>query len=91
MNLKIQLYSLVYSFIFGLVFSLLVKLNYKFLFCRRKYIQILINFIFMFIVSFLYFIGNIIINNGVLHIYFLFVLLLGWYVGTIFLVKFLKK
>lgn len=91
MNLKIQLLSFGYSFVFGLIFSGLVRFNYKVLFFTKKHIQILGNFLFLLDVSLLYFLGIRYINNGILHIYFLILLLMGWYIGNVILDKILKK
>lgn len=91
MNLKIQLYSLGFSFVFGIIFSLLVKLNHKVLFNVKKHIQILGNFLFLLDVSLCYFLCIKFINQGILHIYFLLLFLLGWYIGFVMLDKFKKK
>lgn len=91
MSLDIQLYSLGFSFIFGLVFCLLIKINYKFLFMSKKVIQIIGDFVFLIDMSLLYFLGIKIINNGILHIYFFIMFILGWVFGYWLLDKFYKK
>lgn len=91
MNLKIQCLSLVFSFIYGMFFSFFVKINHKFLFNSKGIIKVLCNFLFMFDVSLGYFFLIKKINNGILHIYFFIMFLLGWYIGFTFIVKFLKK
>ena len=91
MDLKIQLLSLGFSFVFGLLFSIFVKMNYKLLFLSKKHIQIISNFLFLLDMSLLYFFIIKFINNGVLHIYFLFLFLFGWYLGTFLLKIIIKK
>lgn len=91
MNLKVQLLSLGFSFVFGVIFSILVKLNYRVLFNVKKHIQILSNFLFLLDVSLCYFVCIKIINNGILHIYFLILFFIGWYFGKVILDKILKK
>lgn len=81
MSLKTQLLSLGFSFVFGFFFMLLIKFNYKFLFLSKKLIRIIGSFLFVFDMALLYFLIIKIINNGILHIYFLFMLLLGSYAG----------
>lgn len=91
MSLDIQLYSLGFSFVFGLVFSFFIKINYKVLFESRKTIKIIGDFLFLMAMSLLYFLCIKLINNGILHIYFFIMFILGWIVGYRLLVKFTKK
>ena len=91
MSLKTQLWSLGFSFIFGILFSILLKVNYKILFTTKKHIQILGNFLFLLDVSLFYFLSIKFINNGILHVYFLIIFFVGWYIGNILLNIFLKK
>lgn len=91
MDLNIQIYSLIFSFVFGVMFSLLLKINYRILFLSVKRIKIFSNFIFLLDVSLLYFLGLKLINNGILHIYFFIVFILGWIVGKILLDTFHKN
>ena len=91
MGLKIQLCSLGFSFIFGILFSILLKINYKILFTTKKHIQIISNFLFLLDVSLFYFLGIKFINNGIIHIYFLLIFFIGWYMGNTLLNIFLKK
>lgn len=91
MSLNIQIYSLIFSFVFGIMFSLLLKINYKVLFLCKSGIKIFSNFIFLLDISLLYFLGIKLINNGILHIYFFIVFLLGCFFGKIFLDILSKK
>ena len=76
MNLKLQIYSFVFSFLFGIILSVFTNLNYGLLFNKNKKIKILGNFLFLFDFSLIYFLGIKLINNGILHIYFLLLLIL---------------
>ena len=78
MNLKLQIYSFVFSFLFGIILSVFTNLNYRLLFNKNKKIKILGNFLFLFDFSLIYFLGIKLINNGILHIYFLLLLILGF-------------
>ena len=85
MSLKIQLFSFLFSFVFGLFFSLLIKINYRFLFMGKRWAMVIGDFIFLLSMSILYFLGIKFINEGVVHIYFFILFILGWYVGYLLL------
>lgn len=91
MILKIQIFSLFFSFVYGVFFAVLVKLNHKVLFNVKRHIQVISNFFFLLDVSLCYFLCIKYINNGALHIYFLLLFFLGWYIGCLILDKFIKK
>ena len=82
MLLETQIQSMIYSFVYGLFFSFLLNLNYRILFSSKKIIQILGNLFFIIDNVFLYFILLRYINNGMLHTYFLILLILGFYIGN---------
>ena len=90
MNLKLQIYSFVFSFLFGTILSVFTNLNYGLLFNKNKKIKILGNFLFLFDFSLIYFLGIKLINNGILHIYFLLLLILGFLLSYSFF-RFLRK
>ena len=77
MSLEVQIQSLIYSFVFGIFFSYTINLNYRYLFSSTKVFKIIINFLFILVHVLLYFILLKMINSGVLHIYFLLVMLIG--------------
>ena len=81
MNLKIQIIALVFSFIFGVFYAFLVRVTKRFLFSGKWIISIISSLIFNLLLSLLYFLLLNIINNGMLHIYFLLMFLLGSYSG----------
>lgn len=85
MVLKAQLISLFFSFFSGIVFFVFMKINYKFLFFGKMIIRIIFNLIFTIDFSLLYFIILSKINGGILHIYFLFLFVLGFFVAKFIL------
>lgn len=90
MNLKIQIITLAFSFIFGILFGIIVNINYSLLFNKNRKIKCFGNFILIIDVSLFYFLVIKRINNGILHLYFLLILVLGFYFGFSY-TKFLRK
>jgi len=82
MNLEIQIQSLIISFVFGMLFSIFFNLFYKFLFARRKNVKLIINVVFVTINTVLYFYLLYIVNDGIIHSYFIIMLILGFLVGN---------
>lgn len=82
MKLEIQLQSLVMSFLFGMFFSLIFNVFYKVIFKIKKYLRLIIAILFLLINTTLYFWLLVLINDGVVHVYFLISILLGFLVGN---------
>lgn len=82
MALEIQIQSMIYSFVYGLFFSFLLNLNYRLLFSSNKVIQIVFNLFFIIDNVFLYFILLRYINQGIVHVYFILLIGLGFLVGN---------
>lgn len=82
MNLEIQIQSLIFSFVFGLFFSLMFNIFYRFLFKGRLPIKIISNLVFVLANIFLYFLLLKIINEGIIHFYFIIMLILGFILGN---------
>ena len=78
MDLNVQIYFFVYSFIFGCIFYFLLDLFSKVCCKFKKIIKAIFSFVFILLISVLYFIGLLFINNGVVHIYFLLFILVGY-------------
>lgn len=78
MILRIQIYSLLFSFFYGIFVFFLLELNYKLLYTGKMLYKIIISFLFVMFISLLYFYGLLKINNGIIHIYFLFSLFTGY-------------
>ena len=83
MTLQIQIFSLIYSLIFGVFFAVCVNFHYELLFSKKKWFQILINFIFVVDMALLYFLILKILNGGILHLYFFLLMFLGFLLGFI--------
>ncbi len=82
MPLETQLQSLIFSFIFGLFFALIFNIFYRFLFRGHFIFKIISNFIFVMANTLLYFLALKIINNGIIHSYFIILLFLGFIIGN---------
>lgn len=91
MNLKIQIFSLLFSFFYGILFSFLVNINYKYLFFKKKWGQVVITFLFLIDMALLYFLILKIVNGGMIHLYFYFMIFIGFYISFPILKKFRKK
>ena len=77
-SINIQFKLIIFSFIVGFFFSdALEKFNNK-IKKFSKHIQIILSFIFIFILSFIYFIGIQIISNAILHIYSILSIIAGF-------------
>ena len=96
--LNIQINTLLFSFLFGIFFSIFLNINYKFIYNNKKIYRIITSFIFVMINVIIYFIILEKINNGILHIYSIFMIIIGSifenivrkYIISIF-VKYIKK
>ena len=78
MELLIQIKSILMSFGYGIVFFILVSVNYKFLYCKGLGLKIIINMLFILVNVIFYFMLLRLVNNGVVHIYFLLSILGGY-------------
>lgn len=91
MDNTIQIVSIIFSFVFGVVFSCITNFNYKFLFSKNKIFSIIYTSIFVLIMSLIYFFLIKKINNGIINIYFLLFICLGFITGFIHLKKYINK
>ena len=78
MSLEEQLLSLLFSFIYGIVIAYLFNLFYSFLNYKDKKYKLLINVLFFLLIFVVYFLLLQRINSGIIHIYFLGMLFLGF-------------
>ena len=83
MDYKLQLISLIYSFGYGVFFYFFNFLNDKFL-GKKKVLDVLILLMFIVLNSIIYLTILYKINFGVFHIYFLIMIVLGYYCGCLF-------
>ena len=77
MILITQIRSLMFSFIYGIFFAFTYKINYRYLILNNLFFKIVLSFLFILDHILLYFILISRINNGILHLYFLFTFILG--------------
>ena len=78
MPLSIQIYSFIVSFLYGIFFEILLSLNARFIYSSNLFIKIISSILFIIFNTLLYFFLIYKINYGVLHIYFLMSILLGY-------------
>jgi len=73
MTVKLQILSLIFSFFYGCGYCLLYKL-------LKKHLKtnIILNLIFVLLNVLFYFYGLIKIQGGILHIYMIFALIIGY-------------
>ena len=76
MSLKLQIISLLFSFLYGIIFYILLRLNKKFLYGNK--LSIVVDMLFILNNVLIYFIILRYINNGIFHIYFLILLIIGF-------------
>ena len=91
MILKIQIYSILYSFLYGMNFYALLEVNYKIIYESKLFIKIIYSLLFLLVNTLLYFIILIRINNGIVHIYFLLSIILGYILDYFIMLKLFKK
>ena len=77
MTLILQIKSLAFSFLYGIFFAFTYKYNYRFLTSRNLFFKIIVSFFFVIDHILLYFVLISKINNGILHLYFFFMFILG--------------
>ena len=90
MSLDIQIKTLLYSFLFGIYFSIIVYLNYKIIYKLKKFYLVIGTFLIIFLNILLYFLVLLKVNNGIIHIYGIISLILGYFVCH-FIYHFIEK
>lgn len=78
MELSTQIMSLVFSFGYGILVSYLFNLNYNFIYKSSILYKVVINILFCVNLGLVYFLLIKIINNGVVHVYFILMFLVGF-------------
>ena len=82
MKLDIQIYSFVSSFLFGCMLFFLLDIFNR-LMCKVKVVlKIIFSFLFVMFLALVYFLMLLFINNGVVHVYFLLMILVGYIFGN---------
>ena len=82
MDLETQIQSVAISIFFGLFVSLTFNLLYPFVLKLNKTVKFFITFLYVFINVTLFFLLLMLVNNGIIHIYFLLSLLIGFCIGN---------
>ena len=90
MILKVQILTLIFSFLFGIIFDLEIKLNYKFIYQEKQIYKIITTFFFVMTNVLLYFIILQKINNGILHIYGIIAIIIGFTLSN-YVIVFLQE
>ena len=84
MDEVIQLFSFFASFCLGFVFSIVTKFHFKLVDSYPKIIQYLLTFLYVIDFVLLYVILMYHINGGVIHIYFLAFVFIGFFCSEMF-------
>ncbi len=84
MDYKVQIVSFIFSFIFGGFFYYTSLLNYKLIKHMTKFWKYFVSIIYIVDVTLLYVLIMFKINYGVIHVYFLLTLFLGFIIASFF-------
>lgn len=82
MKLEIQITTFIFSLLFGFYFSLILNL-FKKIILKNKLLQIIVSFIIIFINAIIYFIVSLKLNNAILHPYYLFGFIIGFFLENV--------
>ena len=80
MDLQTQIRVVIFSFIFGIFFALMIDINHKFLYSNKKVLKIIFTFLFVLVNVFIYFLILKKINDGIMHIYSIICIILGFFI-----------
>ncbi len=78
MSVDIQIICIIVSFLYGIFIKICNLINSTLIKNNNKYINIISNVIYMYILVILYIILIYKINKGIFHIYFIIMILLGY-------------
>jgi len=76
--LDIQIKSIAFSFLYGMFFSFFTYLTHSFIYNTKGICKLIINVLYVLDNVIIYFIILRIINDGILHYYFIIALVLGF-------------
>ena len=82
MSLIVQIKLIIFSFFFGIVFSLFISLNYKLIYNNNPIVKAISSLLCIIIATLTYFIMLEKINDGILHIYSLLVVIIGFIIES---------
>jgi hypothetical protein len=89
-SIDLQIKSLIFSFVFGILFALIFDVNQKLIYEKNNWYRWLVSFSLVFIFTMGYFLILKYLNGGVLHLYFIFMIVLGILVYNKFFHKYFK-
>ncbi len=82
MPLNIQINSLLFCLLYGIFFGILYGMNYKILYESKIIFRIIITFLFIIDNILFFYLILLRINNGIIHPYFILMLIMGYYIGN---------
>lgn len=91
MTSNMQLLSFLVSLIFGIFFYYITLINFKLIKDLKKYLKHIITFIYVLDMIIIYIIIFYNLNKGYFHIYFLLMVIFGYFVGFITNKRLLSK
>lgn len=83
MTSNMQLLTFLISFIYGVLFYYLTIINFKLIEDLKKYMKHIITFIYVLDMIIIYIIMLYNLNKGYFHIYFIVMVIIGYFVGFI--------
>ena len=87
MNAKTQIIVLTFSYLFGFIFNYLNILNINIIKNKNKFYRSFITIMFMYNIVLIYLISLYKLNHGIFHIYFLIMIILGYFTAKKFTQK----
>lgn len=91
MDYRIQILSFLCSFLYGIFFYLTSLFHYHLISKYSSFLKYFITIVYTFDVALLYVLLMYKVNYGVIHIYFVLVLFLGFFIASIYSKKCKKK
>ena len=77
-QLSIQFNLIFFSFLFGFFFSVFIEIFNKKTYKYKSYLKLILSFIFILLITLIYFFGIKLICNGILHIYSIISVIIGF-------------
>ncbi len=87
MNIVIQIESCFLSILFGIIFSFFYNLFYYLLYTKYWLLNVVSNMFFILVMFSLYYLFLYLVNNGNIHIYFIIIMFISFFVYNKIFVK----
>ncbi len=81
MPLNIQIKALIVSFVYGIILAYIIQKQYKYFFCSKLWYRLPLTVFFVFDIMIIFFLILRLITEGRFHIYFLFMIIVGYIFG----------